>query len=319
MEKVMRLGNVPEDEARSVLVDVLRKVATNDSMGAGPIPHTLLLQEAMRSRQVLAGQATAPFVERAEAPPSMKVAQSYLVQHCTTPPQSPDLDPSIALRLGAPQVARPFAAQYFSPPLPTSPPLAPPPPPMTATWTQRPNSAIPTVRAIPVATAVPAAGDLRSTACVPLFCREDERRAAVHQGALRRAHASAASAHRSAPDAPAVVGWTPAGWSKPAAELGGWPKRPQPTGVPPKLEVVGTGKAPVTPAVERQDVLADGVMEVTVQPGRGASGIVDIKSNCPDGLLLLSTTANFVPRADTRVGSGCAFKRSNATWPNLIQ
>ena len=256
----MRLGKVPEDEARSVLVDVLRKVATNDSMGAGPIPHTLLLQEAIRSRQVLAGQATAPFVERAEAPPSMKVAQSYLIQHCTTPPQSPDLDPSIALRLGAPQVARPFAAQYFSPPLPTSPPLAPPPPPMTATWTQRPNSAIPTVRAIPVATAVPAAGDLRSTACVPLFCREDERRAAVHQGALRRAHASAASAHRSAPDAPAVVGWTPAGWSKPAAELGGWPKRPQPTGVPPKLEVVGTGKAPVTPAVERQDVLADGVI-----------------------------------------------------------
>ena len=82
--------------------------------------------------------------------------------------------------------------------------------------------------------------------------------------------------------------------------------------------MVGTRKAPVTPAVERQDVLADGVMRV--QPGSGASGtIVDIKSNCPDGLLLLSTTANFVPRADTRVGSGCAFKRSNAKWPNLIQ
>jgi hypothetical protein len=315
----MRLGNVPEDEARSVLVDVLRKVATNYS---SPIPHSLLLQEAMRSRQVLAGQATAPCVEQAEAPPSMKVAQSYLALQHTTPPQSPDLDPSIALRLGAPQVACPFAAQYFSPPLPTSPPLAPLPPPLTATWTQRPNSAIPSVRtarAIPVATAVPAAGDLRSTACVPLFCREDESHAAVHQGALRRAHASATSTHRSAPDAPAVVGWTPAGWSKPAAELGGWPKGPQPTGVPPKLEMVGTRKAPVTPAVERQDVLADGVMEVTVQPGRGASGIVDIKSNCPDGLLLLSTTANFVPRADTRVGSGCALKRSNAAWPNLIQ
>ena len=38
-----------------------------------------------------------------------------------------------------------------------------------------------------------------------------------------------------------------------------------------------------------------GLMEVTLQPGM--SSIVDLRSHCTDGLLLLSTTASFVPRA----------------------
>ena len=38
-----------------------------------------------------------------------------------------------------------------------------------------------------------------------------------------------------------------------------------------------------------------GLMAVTLQPGM--SSIVDLRSHCTDGLLLLSTTASFVPRA----------------------
>jgi len=40
-------------------------------------------------------------------------------------------------------------------------------------------------------------------------------------------------------------------------------------------------------------------MEVTLQPGMSSIVIVDLKSRCTDGLLLLSTTASFVPRVST--------------------
>ena len=42
-------------------------------------------------------------------------------------------------------------------------------------------------------------------------------------------------------------------------------------------------------------LVGEGLMEVTLQPGM--SSIVDLKSRCTDGLLLLSTTASFVPRS----------------------
>jgi len=48
--------------------------------------------------------------------------------------------------------------------------------------------------------------------------------------------------------------------------------------------------------------VGEGLMEVTLQPGM--SSIVDLKSRCTDGLLLLSTTASFVPRA-ARTNAAC--------------
>ena len=47
-------------------------------------------------------------------------------------------------------------------------------------------------------------------------------------------------------------------------------------------------------------LVGEGLMEVTLQPGM--SSIVDLKSRCTDGLLLLSTTTSFVPRA---LRAGC--------------
>ena len=41
-----------------------------------------------------------------------------------------------------------------------------------------------------------------------------------------------------------------------------------------------------------------GLMAVTLRPGQ--SSIVDLRSQCTDGLLLLSTTASFVPRAQAQ-------------------
>lgn len=58
---------------------------------------------------------------------------------------------------------------------------------------------------------------------------------------------------------------------------------PQPQRPPPPLNTDPSGGSP------------RGLMAVTLRPGQ--SSIVDLRSQCTDGLLLLATTASFVPRA----------------------
>ena len=66
-----------------------------------------------------------------------------------------------------------------------------------------------------------------------------------------------------------------------------------PPGRPPIWEQLQRPAA--RPGPDVRGLVGDGPMEVSLQPG--TSGIIDLKSRCTDGLLLLSTTASFVPPA----------------------
>ena len=55
-------------------------------------------------------------------------------------------------------------------------------------------------------------------------------------------------------------------------------------------------------------------MAVTLRPGQ--SSIVDLRSQCTDGLLLLATTASFVPRARA-LQAACYGRKTHTAGPRV--
>ena len=72
-----------------------------------------------------------------------------------------------------------------------------------------------------------------------------------------------------------------------------WSSPPLPRWLPPQPQ-----RPPQPLNTHPSGGLPRGLMAVTLRPGQ--SSIVDLRSQCTDGLLLLSTTASFVPRAQAQ-------------------
>ena len=286
VDKVMRMGNVPKDEARSILQQVLLKATANGPnfpMSGGWSP-ALLLQQALRSQQVAVGPAPPRFHRdpQMKAPQPPQLAQ---IHHYTAPLQSPPLNSPPLTE--APAVGTDFRVAHCQtvwPPLPLPPP-PPPPPPLRSTGmymhTVQAVPALPRGHALPVAAGYE---DPRAASHAPLLCPPMTRPTEPATNAKRQRLSPEVMPDLSVP-----------------TSLGSPPREaPQPADH--KDEEAAAGKSEVAdrPPVQRQDLMPQSLMAVRMQPGK--PGIVDIKSNCTDGLLLLCTTASFVPRAGIRVG-----------------
>ena len=284
VERVMRQGNVPEAQARAVLQQVLQKATTSGPLDDGH-SRVMRMQYASRWLQLMAGQPpSTPVVDQSQLQTPSQLSYLPMHQYQTPPHSPPHVQPWPELQTSS---ASDFSAACFIPStvqtpfVVPGPPPPPPPPPFSQPagqaqyWAMRFNA-----NSAPV----PAPVNLRRAAApTPRECRKTvEAVPCFHPNADGHAVAAAQNGAR-AHGLQTQMGPPPAP-AQPCSR-----EALQPTEG--KQDVANSNGTPQG----RHVAMQPGPMHESLEVSRPS--IPNLAPSCHDGLLLLSTTAGFVPRA----------------------